>query len=658
MSDKNEYNYNDSNDVKSVIINNFEYTLSSLHPSGPTYNQKFKEAIDAKDASLLPKYRNNNDHLYFSAILALQDPTFLQQAIDAGWPIAKFTVDDINIYSVYLNILNYETLITPIDTLLKMLNILKENGADIILDIEKYIKNDSINYEPVYNFFYQAMIEKGLDPDYEIYKRTPLHSLAEKFKHKIPESSSDKEKWIGTLCDSLGFFQHYGECWNDAAQMAILYTDGLKELTQPFFYFLNFTPEFVESIPALKDKPQQYLDFTLVYLNSLQRRFRRHYNLEIQRRSVIRNVIQSNNILTKDIVCSPELMREKEVILEAFKNYYIHVSTNPQIAKSKENVFRQYKLSNFDKISKFEDKLRLNALKQLEESGKSYKEMNALQGTILHPTKKYKNYINYLNTLTGGYITEIFKRLLEMCEIPVLKNIKNLYELKNGVFLNSKSYPSSIEITQIHNSIYRSTNAILVEYYYEHYYEKIRGRIGHAALFYVCGNKQYYYEDNSGPVPFMWKDFFKPETWSPLFPGMTKDEYWNKIVISTFSLDKSYVTGKYKHGYYPIIQFKTLPDWYTLAPGETTILKIIIKNQLVQTKSFNKLNFTWNLESSIIADLHLMPYQIDFLFVTVPQTIEIQPNVQSNVPWIPSAIRTKARTRRRKAARRKTRSRR
>ena len=41
-----------------------------------------------------------------------------------------------------------------------------------------------------------------------------------------------KQNYTGAKCDSEGFYQHSGECWNDAIQMVFLWTDGLKEVVQ------------------------------------------------------------------------------------------------------------------------------------------------------------------------------------------------------------------------------------------------------------------------------------------------------------------------------------------------------------------------------------------------------------------------------------------
>jgi len=38
------------------------------------------------------------------------------------------------------------------------------------------------------------------------------------------------------ICTNQGFSQHLGECWHDALSMALLYSDGFKEETQPLLY--------------------------------------------------------------------------------------------------------------------------------------------------------------------------------------------------------------------------------------------------------------------------------------------------------------------------------------------------------------------------------------------------------------------------------------
>jgi hypothetical protein len=64
-----------------------------------------------------------------------------------------------------------------------------------------------------------------------------------KYNHAISHLAG----WEGAKCDSTGFFQHYGECWNDSLQMILLYTDGIKELTQPILFNTEITQEWVNA---------------------------------------------------------------------------------------------------------------------------------------------------------------------------------------------------------------------------------------------------------------------------------------------------------------------------------------------------------------------------------------------------------------------------
>jgi hypothetical protein len=49
------------------------------------------------------------------------------------------------------------------------------------------------------------------------------------------------DTWTSPICTTEGAYQHKAECWNDVAQMAFLYSDGIKELTQPALLFGNIS---------------------------------------------------------------------------------------------------------------------------------------------------------------------------------------------------------------------------------------------------------------------------------------------------------------------------------------------------------------------------------------------------------------------------------
>jgi hypothetical protein len=80
----------------------------------------------------------------------------------------------------------------------------------------------------------------------------------------------------GLMCDTEGYYQHQGECWNDTVQMLLMFTDGIKEVTQPLF--LSTTGE--DLVPAAAANRKNLV----VYMDTIRHRFARHYLNEIDRR--------------------------------------------------------------------------------------------------------------------------------------------------------------------------------------------------------------------------------------------------------------------------------------------------------------------------------------------------------------------------------------
>jgi hypothetical protein len=75
----------------------------------------------------------------------------------------------------------------------------------------------------------------------------------------------------GPICDTEGYYQHFGECWNDFPQMAITFADRIRQYTQPM---LLSKAELV---------PRGNASLT-TYVDSLRHRFARHYLNEVDRR--------------------------------------------------------------------------------------------------------------------------------------------------------------------------------------------------------------------------------------------------------------------------------------------------------------------------------------------------------------------------------------
>lgn len=87
------------------------------------------------------------------------------------------------------------------------------------------------------------------------------------------------------ICDTEGFYQHYGECWLDAFTMIFLFADGLKEITQPAIYN---TPIEALNFRLLGDKDPRVLAQIRQFVTALRDRFiRHHWNQVIRRHTVL-----------------------------------------------------------------------------------------------------------------------------------------------------------------------------------------------------------------------------------------------------------------------------------------------------------------------------------------------------------------------------------
>ena len=106
----------------------------------------------------------------------------------------------------------------------------------------------------------------------------------------------------GPICDNHGFSQHKGECWNDTLQEIFLFSDGLKEITQPLIYNLNtdtkilselITTKLFPDTPILNDKDTNTVNKLVKYIILMKIRFITHYNF------VIATKIHNRSILSK-----------------------------------------------------------------------------------------------------------------------------------------------------------------------------------------------------------------------------------------------------------------------------------------------------------------------------------------------------------------------
>lgn len=268
-------------------------------------------------------------------------------------------------------------------------------------------------------------------------------------------------KKYGPLCTSEGFYQHSGECWSDAFQMIMLYTDGMKEFTQVKLanedvefkdIETRFEPFVLETIHRYGlewDKENfktKNLRAIFLYFKAVQERFRRHYMAEIERYGKFGPMqCYSFEKVGKDSL---------EILNQIAKMYR---STNTGVEKQG---------------------IRSAIM------GKGSKEFYKANREEIGKSRQYNSSV--LGFAPGGSIEDI-------------QYLIKLYALYFSIDLSMQTQEIfKNPIIEINNDI----NA---------YYISIKKGRGprHAICFLQCGGKQYYYDDNEGIFLFPWKKLFK-----------------------------------------------------------------------------------------------------------------------------------------------------
>ncbi len=307
-------------------------------------------------------------------------------------------------------------------------------------------------------------------------ERLSPEELAEKVKQIYSE--------IGPLCDSEGFYNHDGECWNDALQMIFLNSDMIKEKIQSKLAsgpidILEVDSIFRHTIPIHfpdieEEDITKYIGFIYTYLDSLQKRFHRHYYAEHLRLS--RSL--------KDDVCTLEDMKGREALKEMTKISLLHRKGGEE---GRISAYMGQEFERYNKTSKRDPKTMAK---------------NYISGG--GPSSR-KNVMFILRYFFDIFITaEVFEKEK----------------------VNFNKFISEYGDEEDEFEIYDGVKALYVGY-------RLIGdsHAGHAVAFYTCGGRDYFFDDNKGSIQFPWKTFFRT---------MTGYHYYNKKA-SVFFDGKLYV---------------------------------------------------------------------------------------------------------------------
>ena len=273
----------------------------------------------------------------------------------------------------------------------------------------------------------------------------------------------------GPLCNSEGFYNHEGECWNDALQMIFLYSDGIKEMVQKKLAEEPIDPTEVDGLfrPYVNAAVQQainvkknnnqvkdeslvqlglmYISLVYEYLTTLQKRFYRHY------------LAESMRITDSDAMCSTQ-EKKGQLALEKLKQISLQFR-----GKGKEGLH----------------------------SALFGKELQLKNITLKRQPSKLSNIYQPGGGPTSRQnVTDIFTRFFSLpIETNEYTNTLNFY----GDRFQKDDTKENYQIKDTTIALYCG---ILIE------------GVGHAIAFYRCGGKSYLYDDNWGTIQFPWMGFF------------------------------------------------------------------------------------------------------------------------------------------------------
>ena len=288
-------------------------------------------------------------------------------------------------------------------------------------------------------------------------------------------------------CDSEGFYQHLGECWNDSIQMIFLFSDGLKEIVQPALLDPNFDSKMESIINNERNKLYFLFEPDLVGLNTT--------NL-----GAINNPFEKNS--SKAILAS-KVRERKNAIIEYFKvlkkrfmRHYNNESLRRDSVCDTETAKEHSVFQRMSEISRAagKDGIAAAALGHLDTRGINRSHINVEELRKKSEEKQYN---------PGGDIYDDYY-LFNLYKLVFFANYEFNYNWFQSTIIKNKNldrgYDITIDLSKISNDLINNSKAVYIS-------SKVNYEEGHATAFYTCGGSQIYYEDNSGIYPFSWKEF-------------------------------------------------------------------------------------------------------------------------------------------------------
>ena len=458
--------------------------------------------------------------------------------------LSKFTIDKIKSYKGSLNIpTDIQIFINDYDDNFKETKQLEEKIKSELPELELALEKE-LGLLTVENY-----AKREAEDD------TYIAELQEKAKVIFAE------KKRGPLCDSEGYYQHTGECWSDALQQVLLNTDNIKERIQNAFIYHKvpyvfdipnelFIPIFFQNFPWKKDMYDIYAEkgkerkkWVSIYLKELQKRFLRHYITEGKRRN-----LNDEQCALKE---PAEVAREK---LQEIATAGIARKAGKE-GQTSAILGKLGDLTNKKKtLEAKRNQLSEEERKELEHLQRNEKFLRNIQGKA---TLSLEQYRTNANTYAGGTNLDLTILLKIIGYIFFPPNTFSLY----NIHTKAEEGSDSISLQKFYRDLpsfdggpIKMASAMLLGI---SIYNKNTLIGGHEAAFYICGGQEFFYEDNTGIVPFSWKEFLV--SWYKLGEGTPPFEFWD----ITFKKESIH----YRNPFYPVLIHPSGTSFSTFVDG-------------------------------------------------------------------------------------------
>lgn len=284
----------------------------------------------------------------------------------------------------------------------------------------------------------------------------------------------------GLICDPVGFRQHTGECWSDSLIQLILFCDGIKMVSQPFFF--RGTKESFDA--AVEPGPQH--DYYVRLLMLIKQRLINKYKL-------LTSFRQTYGISPERLINRFPSPVTRHLALESCLNPLKVTVNNAGLTPGQAKRRKWMEMAN-------------RTAKRQMHRRKSFVRSTATKNIIFKLPR---------GNTTDTFAIEILNLILSLLNLPNVVTNPVLHYTYVGLYDNNSTLNNAILENRSINGAYASGYMIPLQHYVKGIDGIIRPKVndvkfkeivsdnsydfqGHAVAFYKCNGVLYYYDDNYG----------------------------------------------------------------------------------------------------------------------------------------------------------------